>query len=99
MDPGESFLPESQKFEMGGKRKNYPIFWEGKGKGNPQLKKNERRKLFSNSTKGWILSIRSEDQSFVLNSFVDHFDKSRKIFFYGSIAFRQKKKDLHFRRS
>jgi hypothetical protein len=44
VDPGESFLPESQKIETEGKRKNYPIFWEGKGKGNPQLKKNENRK-------------------------------------------------------
>ena len=26
------------------KTKNYPIFWEGKGMGNPQLKKNEKGK-------------------------------------------------------
>jgi len=26
------------------KTKNYPIFWEGKGMGNPLLKKNEKRK-------------------------------------------------------
>jgi hypothetical protein len=30
--------------------KNYPIFWEGKGKGNPQLKKNENTNLFKQKT-------------------------------------------------
>jgi len=32
----------------GGQKKNYPIFWEGKGKGNPQLKKNETEILKRN---------------------------------------------------
>jgi hypothetical protein len=27
-------------------KKNYPIFWEGKGNGKPQLKKNQNGKIF-----------------------------------------------------
>jgi hypothetical protein len=33
-----------------GKTKNYPFFWEGKGKGNPQLKKNQNNKITTDFT-------------------------------------------------
>ena len=45
-----------------GQRKNYPIFWEGKGKGNPQLKKNEKRNFFNRKTCIEMLINRFDDE-------------------------------------